>query len=296
MAEHEIHIGTAGWNYPSGEGKWSGVFYPSGRVDELEFYSRYFDCVEINSTFYRPHTPAMASAWARRTPPEFRFVVKLWQKFTHPRMFEAHAGQAEIPTATDADLFRRGLDPLVRAGKLGALLIQFPPSCHNGAENRDRLQWTLGQFRDYPLVVEFRHRSWSDQSAATDRFLSAHKATWVQIDEPKFDSSVAQDFRPHGPLFYLRFHGRNKEQWWGKADNEKRYDYLYADEELKPFADKIRATAGRTVYAIFNNHYGGKALANAFQFRALLGRKTARPPEALASRFPFLRALSSAGA
>ena len=289
MAVKEIRIGTAGWSYPTGPGSWNGVFYPRGRVDELEFYAHYFDIVEINSTFYRPHTPAMASAWVRRTPRDFKFAVKLFQKFTHPKMFEAQSGQSEDPTATDADQFRRSLDPLVRAGKLSALLIQLPPSCHNGESSREKLTWTLRQFRDYPLAVEFRHESWSQSAAATDRFLAEYKASWVQIDEPKFDSSIQQDFRPHGPHYYLRFHGRNKDQWWAKDASEKRYDYLYAREELEPFAEKVKEAQVQSVSVIFNNHYGGKAVANAMQFRALLGQKTEKPPDSLVSKFSFLK-------
>ena len=89
-----IRIGTAGWSYMSGHGKWAGVFYPRGTDDPLAFYARFFQTVEVNSTFYRPIEPEMARSWAAKTPADFRFSVKLFQKFTHPKMFEKATGEA----------------------------------------------------------------------------------------------------------------------------------------------------------------------------------------------------------
>src|SRR5436853_4022503 len=135
-----LRIGTSGWNYPSGKGTWNGVFYPPPRrrhkgFDELSFYAEHFDTVEVNSTFYGQPRPDVTRAWAGRTPPDFEFSVKLYQKFTHPRMFKQRveralgeaAGDADAveelarPTSADLDEFRRGIDPLVERGKLGAL-------------------------------------------------------------------------------------------------------------------------------------------------------------------------------
>src|SRR5437867_3200768 len=94
-----IHVGTAGWSYPSGPGKWTGVFYPKGEKDPLSFYARFFDIVEVNSTFYRTVDPDVARAWAEKTPKDFHFAVKLFQKFTHPKMYEEATGK-------DADIKR----------------------------------------------------------------------------------------------------------------------------------------------------------------------------------------------
>jgi uncharacterized protein YecE (DUF72 family) len=127
-----LRIGTSGWNYPSGKGTWNGIFYPPPRrrpkgFDELTFYAEHFDTVEVNSTFYGQPRPDVTRAWAGRTPSGFEFSVKLYQKFTHPRMFkERLAGalpdQARSETAlldalarpneADLDAFRRGIDPL----------------------------------------------------------------------------------------------------------------------------------------------------------------------------------------
>ena len=90
----KIYIGTSGWSYPTGEGTWKGFFYPPGTRNELEYYSRFFNTVEINSSFYRPPNPAYVAKWVKQTPPDFLFAVKLWQKFTHPEMYRAAAGEA----------------------------------------------------------------------------------------------------------------------------------------------------------------------------------------------------------
>ena len=142
----EVRIGTSGWNYPSGQGKWNGLFYPATRskragtaeFDELRFYAEHFDTVEVNTTFYGPPKAGMTGTWAERTPPGFEFSLKLCQKFTHPRMFKEAALKSapgsEGPlldllaqvTQADIDDFRAGIDPLASAGKIGALLAQFP--------------------------------------------------------------------------------------------------------------------------------------------------------------------------
>jgi uncharacterized protein YecE (DUF72 family) len=191
-----IRIGTSGWNYPSGRGTWNGVFYPTKRgrgFDELSYYAERFDTVEVNSTFYRMPDAGMARRWLERTPADFLFSVKLYQKFTHPDMYLARDGVSEWNLSRgDFDQFRQGIEPLVGAGRLAAVLLQFPPSFHAEAETRDYLDWLLDALDDYPLAVELRHRTWSDESGATDARLAAHRATWVLIDEPKFRDSVKQ--------------------------------------------------------------------------------------------------------
>ena len=123
-----LYIGTSGWSYPRGEGTWRGHFYPTGKVDELEYYSQFFSTVEINSSFYRPPNPAHARNWVKKVPSDFLFTIKLWQKFTHPRMYQQATGREATISQEDVDLFQRGIDPLVKESKLGALLAQFPPS------------------------------------------------------------------------------------------------------------------------------------------------------------------------
>ncbi len=129
-----ILVGTAGWNYATGRGTWNGVFYPARRpkgFDELAYYAERFDTVEVNSTFYRVPEPDLSLGWLRRTPPTFLFSVKLYQKFTHPDMYLSRAGVTEWDLSrADVDQFRRGIDPLADAGRLAAVLMQFPPSFH----------------------------------------------------------------------------------------------------------------------------------------------------------------------
>ena len=95
----DVRIGTSGWNYPSGRGTWTGVFYPQARgrpktFDELSFYAEHFDTVEVNSTFYGQPRPGVSRNWVERTPAGFEFSVKLYQKFTHPRMFEGRVARS----------------------------------------------------------------------------------------------------------------------------------------------------------------------------------------------------------
>lgn len=259
----KFFIGTSGWSYPKGKGTWNGYFYPAGRVNELEFYSRFFKTVELNSSFYRPPEPAYALNWVKQTPADFIFTVKLWQKFTHPGMFEAATGEIISVSRDDIDLFCRAIQPLVDAGKMGALLAQFPPSFKNGDTGRRILEAVIRNFSIYPLAVELRHRSWSDDKNIHE-LLRQNDVAWVNIDEPKFNSSVASDL-PYTPkISYFRFHGRNAETWWN-GNNETRYQYLYSPSEIAELSQKV-IDAGRqsaVVFAFFNNHWKAWAPRNA---------------------------------
>ena len=242
-----LRIGTSGWNYPSGKGTWNGVFYPPARrrtrgFDELSFYAEHFDTVEVNSTFYGQPRADVCRAWADRTPPGFEFSVKLYQKFTHPRMFaerverslpdDARADSEAIrtiaqPGAADLDEFRRGIDPLAARGKLGAVLAQFPPSFKDAPASREYVVGLLRMLGGYPIAVELRHSSWSDRLGETLAMLNAFEAAWVQIDEPKFRFSVRQNFLPNvRGFYYMRLHGRNVASWWRHEKSEDRYNYL----------------------------------------------------------------------
>jgi uncharacterized protein YecE (DUF72 family) len=265
---NEIRIGTSGWSYPSGPGTWNGIFYPAsraegrsrrGRFDELAYYAERFDTVEVNSSFYRPPAVSTALAWTRRTPPRFEFSLKLYQKFTHPEMFRKATGQNETTVSgEDIDQFKRAIEPIARAGKLGALLAQFPASFKNGPETREYLAALLRAFGDYPVAVELRHRSWSDDVSATLALLAEHGAAWTQIDEPKFRGSIRQNFLPNvRGFYYMRLHGRNAAKWWKHDDSDERYNYLYSTDELKPFAETAQALRAevKKIYAYLNNHF-----------------------------------------
>jgi len=215
----KIYVGTSGWSYPKGEGTWKGHFYPPGKINELEYYSQFFNTVEINSSFYRPPNPGYVYNWVKRVPKDFLFTVKLWQKFTHPKMYQETTGEVAAISQDDVDLFKRSMEPLARYGKLGALLAQFPPSFKNDGFGRQIIEAVTRTFREYRLVVELRHRSWSDDEN-TAGFLGENNFTWVQIDEPKFQSSIAAEVPVTSDMAYFRFHGRNKEMWW-KGDGRQ---------------------------------------------------------------------------
>ena len=311
----EMRIGTSGWSYPSGEGRWNGLFYPATRskrqgtaaFDELRFYAEHFDTVEVNSSFYRPPTVAMTRSWVERTPARFEFSLKLYQKFTHPKMFREaalkRAPGAEGPlldllahvTQADVDEFRTAIDPLAQGGKLGALLAQFPASFKSSDATRDYLMSLLHAFRDYPVAVELRHRSWSDALADTLALLGAHGAALVQIDEPKFRLSIRQNYLPNTETFYyMRLHGRNAAKWWRHDTSEERYDYLYSADELQEFAEVMSATTAlvKKSYLYTNNHFAAKSVVNAVMVKAQVGQAVqgTYPPELL-DRYPELAPL-----
>lgn len=298
----EIRVGTSGWSYPSGKGTWNGIFYPEpgerprGRFDELAFYAEHFDTVEINSTFYRVPSINTAKSWARRTPRHFEFSLKLYQKFTHPEMFqEATGGDPWSLGEKDVDEFRAALEPLASANKLGALLAQFPPSFKNEPASRGYLEWLLERFRHYRVAVELRHRSWSDDPVETLAMLEAFEAAWTQIDEPKFRVSIRQNLLPNVRTFYyLRLHGRNAAQWWKHDKSEDRYNYLYTPQELEPFAQAAE-TASRTVkkaYLYTNNHFSAKSVANAAILKHQLGQDVpGEYPEAFVERYPDVQGI-----
>ena len=311
----DIRVGTSGWSYPTGQGTWNGIFYPNqparqprpaglprrspgggGKFDELRFYAEHFNTVEVNSTFYRVPTIATAKGWAERTPAQFEFSLKLYQKFTHPKMFEkATGGDASTLGQKDVDEFRAALDPLADAGKLGALLAQFPASFKNDPESRAYLEILLQHFRDYRVAVELRHKSWSDQPIETMQMLAEHGAAWTQIDEPKFKLSIRQNLLPNVRTFYyLRLHGRNAAQWWSHENSEDRYNYLYSADELKPFAAAARTASEKVekAYLYANNHFSAKSVANAAILRHDLGQDVpGEYPPGFLERYPDLKGI-----
>jgi uncharacterized protein YecE (DUF72 family) len=266
----KIYVGTSGWSYPKGEGTWTGHFYPRGRINELEYYAQFFNTVEINSSFYRPPNPGYVYNWARRVPEDFLFAVKLWQKFTHPKMYREATGEEAVISQKDVDLFRQSLEPLAGYGKLGALLAQFPPSFKNDGFGQQILGAVVRTFHEYRLAVELRHRSWSDDEN-TAGVLKENNVAWVQIDEPKFQSSVATEVPVTADMAYFRFHGRNAEMWW-RGDSETRYRYLYSGSEISGLAEKVNAASGQTSlsFVFFNNHWQGYAPHNAVDMKKAL--------------------------
>ena len=276
-----IRIGPAGWTYK----EWKGMVYPAYRppaFQELSFLAEFFDTVEINTSFYRPISPRMAASWAGKIEgnPRFRFTAKLWRGFTHDR------------NATDLDRqrVRDGFEPLIEAGRLGAVLLQFPWSFQNTEENRAYLQFLHSQFSDYPLAVEFRHGSWNNPAILN--LLENLGMGLCNIDQPVFEDSIQPSAQATSPVGYVRLHGRNYDNWWtGNQYAGARYDYLYSLEELNPWLDRIRAIdrAAKHTYVIANNTYRGKGIVNALQLTALLTGNPVKTPPALLENYPVLR-------
>ena len=243
----------------------------------------------MNSTFYGQPRADICRGWSERTPADFEFAIKLYQKFTHPGMYRARVAKAlpaslrddaegiaalARPTAADLDAFRKGIDPLASSGKLGVLLAQFPPSFKNNPAARDYVVWLLRAFAEHRVAVELRHASWSDDLGATLSLLNEYQAAWVQIDEPKFRFSIRQNYLPNiKGFYYMRLHGRNAQQWWRHEKSEDRYNYLYSSEELKEFTETLDAVRRlvKKAYLFTNNHYSAKSVANAKMIQEQLG-------------------------
>jgi uncharacterized protein YecE (DUF72 family) len=288
------------------------VFYPPSRkrpksFDELVFYSEHFNTVEVNSTFYGQPRAEICAAWADRTPAGFEFSIKLYQKFTHPVMFEqrltkplpgdGNGGSALLkalaqPNAADLDEFRRGIEPLATRGRLGAVLAQFPASFKDAAASRDYLAQLLRDLSGYPVAVELRHRSWSDRLGDTLSLLNTFGAAWVQIDEPKFRFSIQQNHLPNVKgFYYMRLHGRNVADWWRPAKSEDRYNYLYSANELREFSETAGAAKQlvKKLYLYTNNHFSAKSVANATMIKQQLGEPIEGDyPASFVERYPEL--------
>lgn len=281
----EVLVGPAGWSYPD----WRGVVYPApsrSGSQELEFVSRYFDTVEINTSFYRPLRPEIVRVWLRKiaSNPRFRFTAKLLGRFTH----EQDAGLAEEAAC------KEGFAPLLEEGKLGALLLQFPWSFRNSSEDRAYLAGLITKFSEYPLVVEVRHASWNVPE--TLEFLQDRGVGFCNIDQPLIGRSMPATARVTASVGYVRLHGRNYDNWFTEnPETGLRYDYLYTPDELREWQRRIASVAARseTTYVILNNHYEGKAVVNALQLSSMI-RKTRVPvPDSLLELYQELSEYSS---
>lgn len=275
-----IRIGPAGWDYQD----WQGVVYPAHvqGTDRLTFLTRFFPTIEINVTFYRPISATLARRWVEAVSDrkDFRFTAKLFRGFTHER---------RRPPWQEEGAVKVGLEVLMAAGRLGALLAQFPYSFHNTADNRAYLLTLRQHFPHFPLAVEVRHRSW--QQAAVRQFFADHQWAFCNLDQPQISAALGDTEWVSGPFAYLRLHGRNRRNWFAKMDDVgARYDYLYSPAELAALAARVRRLQAQApeTYLIFNNHPRGQAVANALEMLALLTEQRPSVPECLQSAFPRL--------
>ncbi|MBL8863602.1 MAG: DUF72 domain-containing protein [Planctomycetes bacterium] len=254
----------------------------------LPFLARYFDGIEIDSSFYAMPRPENARRWAALVAPHaaFRFWVKLHRDFTHA----AHEW-SDVELESRARTFREGLEPLIRARRLEALLAQFPVSFLFGRSEVRRLGRLRALLDPLPLVLEVRHSSWFTPPAIdTIRGLGYSLA---HIDLPPAWNHPPDWHPSTGPIGYLRVHGRNSAQWFREgAERDDRYDYLYGADELRQLARRAERIAAEhdTTAVVTNNHFGGQAVANALELLHLLrGEPVPAPPE-IVEAFPRLRA------
>lgn len=267
-----VYIGTAGWLYDD----WQNVFYPqkqSASFNLLQFYSVYFNVVEVNSTYYTYLKPNIIEGWVDKTSDNnnFKFVIKLHQDFTHRHKFENK----------DVSSFTSNLDILKSMEKLGGILIQFPYSFQFNANNLEYLYRIIEIFEQYERFIEVRHSSWNNEGAL--EFLSSRKITICTIDQPEIGSSLGFTPLITSKTAYFRMHGRNKEEWlnaiknYGKEMNYQqqnaRYKYLYSPGEIAEIDSKIREIYNKVenIYVIMNNHPSGYATVNSFELMYILG-------------------------
>ncbi|HKD04879.1 MAG TPA: DUF72 domain-containing protein [Bryobacteraceae bacterium] len=276
-----VRVGPAGWNYKD----WAGIVYPAKRPKDFSepgFLARYFDMLEINSSFYGPPRPSSSEKWAKAVAHNrtFRFTAKLWRGFTHERK----------ATAQDERLFKEGMAPLATHGLLGAVLMQFPISFQNNPENLAYVAELRRKFAEYPLVIEVRHRSWDNASVL--EVLAGLEIGICNIDQPLLGKALRPAAHVTSSAGYVRLHGRNYRNWFteNKTVNE-RYDYLYSAEELQPWADRIKEieSHSRDVYAVTNNHNLGKAAANGAVLASMVSGRPIKAPPEWAQYYPDLK-------
>jgi len=253
-----ILVGTSGFSYTD----WVGPFYPPGTRGPamLPLYAREFDALEINFTYYRLPAVGQLGAMSARCADRLTFAVKAWQGMTH-------TGEA---SGADLAAFTAALAPLAERGVLGAVLLQFPGSFLHAPGASRRVLTLAGRLRPYPVVAEFRHRSWFREE--TYALLRAEGIGFCCVDEPALPDLPPPVAVATSGTAYVRFHGRNAEHWHRHERPHERYDYLYSREELAAWVPRIRAldaAAARTL-VFMNNHYEAKAVTNARQLKELL--------------------------
>jgi uncharacterized protein YecE (DUF72 family) len=231
-----ILIGTSGWSYQ----EWVGPFYPNDRVAKLPFYSRVFDSVEVDSSFFKPPSKSMAAGWTKATNSSFKFSLRL------PRTIGENLSLFE----SEFEVFARGIEPIRRAGRLGCLLLQLPPGFT--FKRRSDLESCFELLpSDIHFAVEFRHHSWDRRE--TWELLQRFNVACAITDSPiGFPPRPIVTSTTHS---YIRWDGR------GKSDM---HDYRYSERELLVWQDRLAKIETQVpfVYAYFSNYYGGSAPSN----------------------------------
>jgi uncharacterized protein YecE (DUF72 family) len=260
-----LFVGTSGYSYT----EWADAgFYPPGTKSGkmLPLYARHFPVTELNYTWYQMPRAEAIERQRKLSPPGFLFAAKLTRTLTHE--IDPHNWSEQ------ALLYRNGVSPLMQAGQLLSVLIQFPPSFTRTPPNRKHLAVLLDRLYGMPLAVEFRHRSWATDPVFAE--LQRRKVTLVSVDEPDLpDLFPALDVVTNPDLFYVRFHGRNARSW-RSGNMQHQFDYSYSDEQLHEWAEEkikpMTSQANRGVL-FFNNHVRAQAPENAGRMAGLLAEK-----------------------
>jgi uncharacterized protein YecE (DUF72 family) len=264
-----ILVGTCNWADHTD-------FYPRGLPagERLAYYARFFPLVEVDSTFYGIPKPAVARRWVELTPPGFLFNVKAYRSLT---LHEREDGKPREATEEEKREFMDLLSPIREAGKLRGVHYQFPPWFTATAKNMDYISRLPDQHPRDQLIVEFRHRSWSEPARfdAVTELLEEAGMTYCIVDEPQLGSA---SMPPHlvvtsPKLAVVRMHGRNYQTWYKKGTTSAdRFDYLYREEELLEWVPRVRALADRAqeVHVLFNNNRSNYAVVNGLQMARLL--------------------------
>jgi len=286
----QVRVGPAGWSYSD----WSGIVYPKRKpkgFHEAAYLAEFFDTIEINTSFYQPVRPDHCKVWLEYVAanPRFLFTAKLWQRFTH------EVGIGAEPGVEDERSVRAGFDILRDAGKLGAVLIQFPFSFHRTPENSAFLEKLLKRFADYPLVIEVRHGTWDDKSFYD--LLHDRGVGFCNIDQPVIGRSLKPSERSTSQIGYVRLHGRRYDTWFTddpETPPHERYNYLYSEAELEPWVERVEHVAehSKSTFVVTNNHYQGKGIVNALQLLHALTRAKVKVPEPLRQRYPELEKIA----
>ena len=255
----EIRIGTSGYSFED----WRGNFYPAQIVKGkmLDFYQAYFNTVEINSTYYRIPHPAIMYNIAKKTKPEFEFIVKANQNLTHQRK------AVEEPALE----FHKSVQPIAERNQLKGVLAQFPFSFKYSPNNLKYLSFCRELMQPYPLFVEFRHDSWMRKETYT--MMGEEGINFVSVDGPRLRGLMPPELKTTTDTVYLRLHGRNAQHWWDGG--ALRYDYNYNRDELEEWKakiEKLRQENAKKAFIFFNNCHLGQAVKNARDMLQLFER------------------------
>jgi uncharacterized protein YecE (DUF72 family) len=260
--------------------------------------AQYFDMLEINTSFYGHIKPEWGKLWCRkaaRVNPAFMFTAKLNRAFTHSPIAVVESTSAETIHAgsDDEHLAKAGLDSIAEENMLGAVLVQFPISFKNTNQNRDYLDALLDKFRQYPLVIEVRHNSWTNEG--TLRYFAQKSVAFCNIDQPLLGKAVVPSELATSSVGYVRLHGRNYDQWFDSDSGADRYNYLYTGPELQAWTNRIAAVSSKTqkTFVVTNNHFEGKAAVNALQLKSMLSGGPVRVPPSLRNRYWELGEIAS---